>query len=91
MGRARDAERTREAILEAATEEFAERGYAGARVDGIANRAGANKQLVYRYFGTKAELYRTVSGKILAERAATLETSPASPCEYRRHAFPLTV
>ncbi len=56
-------------------------------MDGIANRARANKQLVYRYFGTKAELYRTVSGKILAERAATLETSPAPAADQVVHWF----
>ena len=44
---ARDAEDTKRRIFEAATAEFADHGIAGARVDRIAARAGANKQLIY--------------------------------------------
>ena len=44
-------------ILDAAIEEFVEHGPAGARVDRIAERAGANKQLLYRYFGSKEGLF----------------------------------
>lgn len=49
---------TREIILNAARAEFAEKGFNGARVDGIAARSGLNKQLVYYYFGSKDDLYR---------------------------------
>ena len=45
--RLRDAERTSKAILAAATKEFAERGYGGARVDAIAERAKINKRMLY--------------------------------------------
>ena len=45
-------------ILEAATGEFAERGYDGARIEAIARRAGVNKALLYYYFPSKGELYR---------------------------------
>ena len=38
--------------------EFAELGFAGARVDRIVNRARVNKQAVYYHFGSKEELYR---------------------------------
>ncbi|MDQ3898701.1 MAG: TetR/AcrR family transcriptional regulator [Actinomycetota bacterium] len=44
-------------ILDAAIEEFVEHGLAGARVDRIAERAGANKQLLYRHFGSKDGLF----------------------------------
>ena len=44
-------------ILDAAIEEFVAHGLAGARVDRIAERAGANKQLLYRYFGNKEGLF----------------------------------
>ncbi len=54
----RDPEATSQALLDAAFAEFAEHGFAGARVDRIAAIAGANKQLVYHYFGSKDELYR---------------------------------
>ncbi len=48
---------TPERILDAAIQEFVEHGLAGARVDRIARRAGANKQLLYRYFGSKDALF----------------------------------
>jgi TetR/AcrR family transcriptional regulator len=58
--RQRDAERSRQALLDAALDEFAERGYAGARVADIARRAGVNKQLINYYFGAKEGLYLAV-------------------------------
>lgn len=51
---------TAQRILDAATAEFAERGLAGARVDRIAQRAAANKQRLYAYFGSKEELFDRV-------------------------------
>ena len=59
-GMQRDAERTRRQILAAATEEFAERGIAGARVDRIATVAGCNKAMLYAYFGNKDGLFDAV-------------------------------
>jgi TetR/AcrR family transcriptional regulator len=56
----RDAERTQQAILAAAEEEFAEKGLAGARVDTIAEQSGANKRMLYYYFGSKEGLYLAV-------------------------------
>lgn len=41
-------------------QEFAEYGDAGARIDRIARLAGANKSLIYSYFGNKQELYARV-------------------------------
>ncbi|MFE3451457.1 TetR/AcrR family transcriptional regulator [Nonomuraea sp. NPDC059194] len=56
----RDAERTKQRIVEAAVEEFAAKGFAGARVSAIADRAGVNKQLISYYFGGKEGLYLDV-------------------------------
>lgn len=56
----RDPERTRASILAAATQEFAENGMGGARVDAIAERAGINKRMLYHYFGDKEQLYLAV-------------------------------
>jgi len=56
----RDAERTQQAILTAAEAEFASKGLAGARVDVIAEEAGANKRMLYYYFGSKDDLYLAV-------------------------------
>ena len=53
----RDATATRARILEAATDEFAAHGLAGARVDRLAARAGANKERIYAYFGSKEGLF----------------------------------
>lgn len=43
--------------MAAATVEFAAHGLAGARIDRIAERAGANKQLIYAYVGSKDQLF----------------------------------
>ncbi len=59
--RKRDPERTRERILDAAAAEFAAKGFAGARVAGIAERAGVNQQLISYYFGGKQGLYDELS------------------------------
>jgi AcrR family transcriptional regulator len=58
--RPRDSAATKALLLRAATEEFAEYGLAGARIDRIADRAGANKRLIYVYFGDKDRLFDTV-------------------------------
>jgi AcrR family transcriptional regulator len=57
MGKIRDAERTKKTILEAASKEFSEKGYAGARVSSIAKRANVNIQMIYHYFETKEMLF----------------------------------
>lgn len=53
-------DRTRERILESATEEFAAFGIAGGRVDRIARTAKANKSQIYEYFGNKEQLFQAV-------------------------------
>ncbi|MGP4017674.1 TetR/AcrR family transcriptional regulator [Saccharopolyspora sp. 5N708] len=58
--RHRDADRTRAEILDVATEEFADKGYAGARVDEIAARTSTTKRMIYYYFGGKEQLYLAV-------------------------------
>ena len=47
-------------LLDAAGEEFAAFGFAGARIDRIAVRAGVNKERIYPYFGNKAGLFEAV-------------------------------
>src|SRR6266436_5449262 len=47
-------------ILEAAKQEFATHGLAGARVDRIAANAGANKRMLYYHVGKKDDLYLAV-------------------------------
>jgi len=61
-------------IVAAAREEFAKRGFAGARVDQIARMAGVNKQLLFYYFHSKRGLFQAV----LAQSAGELETALAA-------------
>ena len=56
----RNPAKSRERILGAATREFARHGLGGARVDRIAARSGANKRMLYYYFGSKEGLFLAV-------------------------------
>jgi AcrR family transcriptional regulator len=58
--RIRDAERTKADILAVATREFADRGYAGARINEIAAKTSTTKRMIYYYFGGKEQLYIAV-------------------------------
>lgn len=55
--RKRDSIQTQDRILLAAQAEFARRGYDGARVDAITDRAKVSKNLLYHHFGSKEALY----------------------------------
>ena len=69
--RLRDADKSQLVILSAAMDEFAQYGYAGARVDRIAERAEINKRLIYYYFGNKDDLFLAVLERTYADiRAA---------------------
>ncbi|MBE1531106.1 TetR family transcriptional regulator [Actinomadura algeriensis] len=72
-----DAERTRRLLLDAALDEFSAKGFAGARVQDIADRAGVNKQLISYHFGGKEGLYREL-GRRWLEREAEFN-DPAIP------------
>ena len=56
----RDPRRTRQRILDVAAEEFAGRGYDGARVDEIVRRCKISKNLIYHYFDSKEALFIAV-------------------------------
>jgi len=62
----RDAAETRAAILEAAMQEFAEEGMAGARMEAIADSAGVNKALLHYYFRDKERLYGAALDHVFA-------------------------
>ncbi|MEM1388129.1 MAG: TetR/AcrR family transcriptional regulator [Pseudomonadota bacterium] len=79
----RDADATRARILDAAKQEFAKFGLAGARVDTIALQARANKRMIYHYFGSKEELFTAVLEDAYldirgAEQDLALEHLPAA-------------
>ena len=58
--RINDPEGTKRNIIEVATEEFASKGFSGARVDDIAARTKTSKRMIYYYFGGKEGLYIAV-------------------------------
>jgi AcrR family transcriptional regulator len=58
--RRNDPERTKEDILDVATEEFSEFGLSGARVDSIAEKTRTSKRMIYYYYGSKEGLYLAV-------------------------------
>lgn len=74
---------TKEAILKAAEAEFAAHGFGGARADSIARRAGVNKALPFYHFGSKAELYGAVLGRMLEQLTVlTNRTMSESPPDF---------
>lgn len=62
-------------ITEAAFETFIEKGYAGTRVEEVARRAGVSKGLLYVYFKTKEELFKSVVKNFVVPRLHELETT----------------
>jgi AcrR family transcriptional regulator len=61
----RDADATRQRLLDAARAEFAANGIAGARVDRIAVNARSNKAQIYHYFGSKDDLFDAVFASVV--------------------------
>ena len=83
----RDAAAARARILRAATREFAQKGYDGARVGSIADRARCNINLVYHYFGNKERLFIAVMEQayaIIRSRHRDMELRGAPPEEAMR-------
>ena len=77
-------DRSRSRILEAAILEFSEKGFAGGRVDEIAERAEIGKRMLYHYFGNKEKLFLAVIEKVyldLWEAEAALELDRLPPRE----------
>lgn len=62
----------RERVIEAAVEEFGERGFEAASVNRMVSRLGIAKGSIFKYFGSKQALFRFVFGHAAAEFAASL-------------------
>ncbi|MBP5858579.1 TetR family transcriptional regulator [Marivibrio halodurans] len=89
----RDSAASRERILEAATREFAEKGYDGARVDEIADASGFNKNALYHYFGSKEKLFVAVLERAYAtirDRQSDLSIRDMDPEEGMRRLVEFT-
>lgn len=76
--RRRDAAGTREALLTAGIELFAEQGYDGVPVAAIAQRAGVNKAMINYHFGGKRQLYLAIVEGTFAEIVASVERLAAA-------------
>jgi TetR/AcrR family transcriptional regulator, fatty acid metabolism regulator protein len=75
--------RTRERIIEAATEVFARRGVHGTRVADIAERAGIAYGLVYHHFRNKEEILSAIFAERWAQYVAYLEELARTPAPFR--------
>lgn len=85
---------TRQKISEVAEEAFAEKGFYGARIDEIAQRAGVNKRMIYVHYKSKEQLYICVLNNVyqrLSQLEARVLSSQSDPiCAVRemiRHDF----
>ena len=78
-------------ILDAAMAEFTEHGYAAARLDRVAQRAGIAKGTIYLYFASKEELFRAVAMRAIAPQisgiAALTKTFAGSTEDFIRGPF----
>jgi AcrR family transcriptional regulator len=75
-GRAEKTAARREAILNAALDEFSASGFAAARIDDIARRAGVAKGTIYLHFADKEELFQEIVRTMVLPIVATLEAMP---------------
>ena len=74
----------REAILAAALDEFSERGFAAARLDDVARRAGVAKGTIYLYFRDKESLFQELIRAMLTPLVGTIEALGAGRRAARR-------
>ena len=87
----RNAEATKERILDAALAEFSSHGIAGARVDRIAQSAKCNKNLIYIYFDDKETLFGTVVGMHLVRVHEEIPFTPDDLPGYAAKVFDFAI
>ena len=81
--RTQDAGQRRQAILDAALEEFAARGFAAARLDDVAQRARVAKGTIYLYFRDKESLFQELVRTLLSPVVGTLLDRPLADLPVR--------
>lgn len=84
---AKDAQVTRQRLLDAAATEFAEHGIAGARVDRIAQDAGYNKALLYHHFESKDLLFDAVFDAMCVATVREIPIDASDLAEYAGQLF----
>jgi AcrR family transcriptional regulator len=67
--------KTRDKILEAAIKLFAKKGFSGTTTKEVAEKAGVNEALIFRYFSTKKDLYGAIIEKKIEEDPAAIEST----------------
>jgi AcrR family transcriptional regulator len=82
-----DAEATRGRLLDAARDEFAAYGIAGARVDRIADAAKANKAQIYHYFTSKDGLFNAVFDRMVLRTLSDVPIDTEDLAEYAGRLF----
>lgn len=80
------AERTRAAILQAAEDLFAERGFASTRLEDVAERVGIRRASIVYYFRNKRDLYETVLSSVFGGLLEALEEALSGPEPLRERA-----
>ena len=83
----RDIQETKKRLLDAATNEFAQHGIAGARVDRIAELARCSKALIYDYFGNKDQLFDAVYDALVVAFVQEVPIDPADLAGYAGRLF----
>jgi AcrR family transcriptional regulator len=76
QGRAQKAAARRQAILSAALDEFAARGFAAARLDDVADRAGVAKGTIYVHFADKEALFQEIVRTMVVPLVMNLAAAP---------------
>ncbi|MET7402921.1 TetR family transcriptional regulator [Dactylosporangium sp. NPDC005572] len=83
----RDAQATQQRLIDAAADEFAAYGIAGARVDRIAAAAKSNKAQIYHYFGSKDQLFDAVMNDVVTRTAGNVPINVDDLAEYAGQLF----
>jgi len=86
--RRREASATRQRIMDAAIQEFIDKGYDAARMDDIALSSAVNKNMLYHYFGSKEQLFIAVLENVyesLRARQADVAVRGMDPVSGMRH------
>jgi AcrR family transcriptional regulator len=73
----------RDAIIEAALEEFSAKGYAATRLDDVARRAGVAKGTIYLYFADKESLFQELVRAMLSPMVSAVEAAPLAELPIR--------
>src|SRR5215510_2245389 len=76
LNRAERAAERRQAIIEAAMEEFISRGFAATRLDDIAKRAGVAKGTIYLHFKDKESMFEELVRTVIVPVVAKLNALP---------------